>query len=72
MPAHLQIIWHGEVRPTIVTRSIGFAADLIQMSSMTSGAVGLMLYRDGQDIDTLAEIAAELGRMHGESAQEIE
>lgn len=72
IPVHLQIIWHGEVRPTVVTRSIGFAAEVIQMSSMTSGAVGVMLYRDGQDIDTLAEIAAELGRLHADSAQEIE
>jgi hypothetical protein len=71
MPMHLQLIWQGEVRPTVVTRTIGFAADLIQMSSMTSGAVGLVLYREGQDIDTLAEIAAELGRLHGEAAEEI-
>lgn len=72
IPAHLLTIWHGEVLPTVVARSIGFAADVIQMSSMTNGAVGLMLYRDGQDIDTLAEIAAELGRLHADSAQDIE
>ena len=42
-PVHVQLIWHGEVRPTVVTRTIDFPADLIQMSSMTSGAVGLVL-----------------------------
>lgn len=72
IPAHLLIIWHGEVQPTLVTRSIGSAADIIQMSSMTNGAVGVMLYRDGQDIDTLADIAAELGRLHADAAEEIE
>lgn len=72
IPAHLLIIWHGEVQPTLVTQSIRFATDIIQMSSMTNGAVGVMLYRNGQDIDTLADIAAELGRLHADAAQEIE
>lgn len=71
IPVHLQLIWQGEVRPVIVTRTIGFPADIIQMSSMTAGAVGVVLYREGQDIDAPAEIAAELGRMHGETAVDI-
>jgi len=71
MLAHLRIMWRGDLRPTIVTQFIGFAPDVVQMSSMTSGAaVGVMLYRDGQDIDDLAEIAAELEHVDGESAQE--
>ncbi|WP_066910079.1 hypothetical protein [Millisia brevis] len=70
-PVHLQLIWHGEVRPVIVTRTIGFAADITQMSSMTAGAVGLVLYREGQDIDTPAEVAAELGRFYSETAEDI-
>lgn len=72
VPVHLQLIWQGEVQPTVITRTIDFDTDLIQMLTMTTGAIGLVLYREGHDIDTLAEIAAELGRLHVDAADEIE
>jgi hypothetical protein len=71
LPVHLQLIWLGEMQPTIVTRTINFPADVIEMSSSTRGATGLALYHDGDDIDTLAELAAELGRLQSDAAEEV-
>jgi hypothetical protein len=70
-PVHIQMIWQGEVAPTIVMRTINFSADLIEMCSMTTGAVGLVLYREGDAIDELAELAAELGRLQADAATEL-
>jgi hypothetical protein len=70
-PVHIQMIWQGEVAPTIVMRTINFSADLIEMCSMTTGAAGLVLYREGDAIDELAELAAELGRLQADAATEL-
>lgn len=69
-PAHLQLVWLGEVHPTMVIRTIGFPAEIIEMCTLTQGASGLMLYREGDEIDELPEIAAEIGRQLAEDADE--
>ncbi|NKY27736.1 hypothetical protein [Nocardia gamkensis] len=69
-PVHLQLIWLGEMQPVIVSRTINFPDDVIEMTSLTRGATGLALYRDGDDIDSLAELAAELGRLNSDAAEE--
>lgn len=73
LPVHLLLIWQGEVQPTVVTRTINFSEDLVQMVSMTAGACGVMLYRehDNDAIDELAEIAADIGRRHAEAAADL-
>ncbi|QII09246.1 hypothetical protein BH93_27110 (plasmid) [Rhodococcoides fascians A25f] len=73
LPVHLLLIWQGEVQPTVVTRTIGFGDDLVQMVSMTAGACGVMLYRDQDSdaIDELAEVAAEIGRQHADAAKDL-
>jgi hypothetical protein len=70
-PVHIQLVWQGEVQPSVVTRTINFPADLIEMCSMTAGASGLAIYREGDAIDELAELAAELGRLQADAATEL-
>ena len=38
---------------------------------MTAGASGLAIYREGDAIDELAELAAELGRLQADAATEL-
>ncbi|MCW2511851.1 MAG: hypothetical protein JWR11_893 [Mycobacterium sp.] len=52
----------------MVVRDHQFSADIIEMCTLTQGASGLMLYRDGDEINELPEIAAEIGRKLVEDA----
>ncbi|MDO3645670.1 hypothetical protein [Nocardia mangyaensis] len=72
LPVHLQLVWSGEMQATIVTQTINFPADVIALTSLTRGAAGIALFRDGEDIYSLSDIAAELGRLQSDNAVEYE
>lgn len=60
LPTLIRIVWLGETQPTYQVRHIEQPAGLVTMTVMTPGGVGTVVYREGDRIDTLAEIAEAL------------
>uniref|UniRef100_UPI003D8FE5A9 hypothetical protein n=1 Tax=Gordonia sp. B7-2 TaxID=3420932 RepID=UPI003D8FE5A9 len=69
-PVHIQLVWLGEVQPTVVIRTINFPTTIIEMCTLTPGASGLALYAHGDEIDSLAEVAAQIGHQLAADAEE--
>lgn len=60
LPVLIRVVWLGETQPTQQIRHIGQDSGLITMSVMTPGGVGTVVYREGDDIDALADLADSL------------
>jgi hypothetical protein len=60
LPVLVRVIWLGETQPSYQVRHISQPAGLITMTVMTPGGCGVVVYRDGDDIDGLGETAERL------------
>lgn len=60
IPTLVRWTWLGETQPTYQIRHIGVPANLMTMTVHTPGGAGSVIYREGDDIDAIADLAEAL------------
>jgi hypothetical protein len=60
IPMLVRLTWLGETQPSYQMRHIKMPDDLITMTIHTPGGAGSVIYREQDDIDSLADIAENL------------